>query len=109
MLLPLAPTLETLALGGNKLGGTITDDIASFTKLTFLGLGAAGVKGTLIAPHATLGKERRDWGARARERGALTDCSRRALPRCAGAIPESIGSLTNLQELYLGGNALTGA
>ena len=29
--------------------------------------------------------------------------------RCAGAIPESIGSLTNLQELYLGGNALTGA
>ena len=29
--------------------------------------------------------------------------------RCAGAILESIGSLTNLQALVLSGNALTGA
>ena len=46
MLLPLAPTLETLNLGGNKLGGTITDDIASFTKLKALGLYEMGLKGT---------------------------------------------------------------
>ena len=47
MLLPLAPTLEVLNLGDNKLGGTITDDIATFTKLTFLALDGAGVTGTL--------------------------------------------------------------
>ena len=46
MLLPLAPTLETLALGNNKLGGTITDDIASFTKLKTLELSEMGLKGT---------------------------------------------------------------
>ena len=47
MLLPLAPTLEALDLSGNKLGGTITDDIASFTKLKTLELHGMGVKGTL--------------------------------------------------------------
>ena len=47
MLLPLAPTLETLALGGNELGGTITDDIASFAKLSTLFLDDMGLKGTL--------------------------------------------------------------
>ena len=47
MLLPLAPTLETLDLGGNKLGGTITDDIASFMKLNFLYLALMGLQGTL--------------------------------------------------------------
>ena len=36
MLKSLAPTLERLELDGNKLGGTITDDIAAFTKLTEL-------------------------------------------------------------------------
>ena len=48
MLLPLAPTLKTLALDYNKLGGTITDDIASFTKLKTLSLEAMGVKGTFV-------------------------------------------------------------
>ena len=47
MLLPLAPTLETLALNGNKLGGTITDDIASFVKLNTLYLSDMGLKGML--------------------------------------------------------------
>ena len=45
LLAPLAPTLKTLGLGGNKLGGTITDDIAAFTKLTELWLGAMGLEG----------------------------------------------------------------
>ena len=47
MLLPLAPTLETLDLGHNPLGGTITDDIASFVKLNKLSLIGMGLKGTL--------------------------------------------------------------
>ena len=48
MLKPLAPTLETLGLGGNKLGGTITDDIAAFTKLTELRLFGMDLKGTFV-------------------------------------------------------------
>ena len=48
MLLPLAPTLKTLDLGRNKLGGTITDDIATFTKLNRLILQAMGLKGTFV-------------------------------------------------------------
>ena len=47
MLLPLTPTLETLVLGGNELGGTITDDIASFVKLSTLRLHSMGLEGTL--------------------------------------------------------------
>ena len=48
MLKPLAPTLETLVLSGNKLGGTITDDIAAFTKLTDLSLSIMELKGTFV-------------------------------------------------------------
>ena len=56
MLLPLAPTLETLFLGGNKLGGTITDDIAMFTKLKKLFLYEMGLKGT-FAQHPAYKRE----------------------------------------------------
>ena len=51
MLKPLAPTLEVLVLSGNKLGGTITDDIAAFTKLTFLNLGGMDLEGTIVVRH----------------------------------------------------------
>ena len=42
-----------------------------------------------------------------------TEANRRFLtrslfPRCAGAIPESIGNLTSLRELYLNNNQLEG-
>ena len=40
--------LEKLVLGGNELGGTITDDIAAFTKLTSLDLGGMDLKGTFV-------------------------------------------------------------
>ena len=52
MLKPLAPTLETLVLSGNKLGGTITDDIAAFTKLTELRLWGMDLKGTFVDTRA---------------------------------------------------------
>ena len=45
LLAPLASNLEILSLGGNKLGGTITDDIAVFTKLTSLQLPGMGLEG----------------------------------------------------------------
>ena len=45
LLAPLAPTLEKLNLGDNKLGGTITDDITAFTKLTELFLYDMGLGG----------------------------------------------------------------
>ena len=48
MLLPLAPTLETLNRGGNELGGTITDDVASFVKLEILHLSGMGLEGTFV-------------------------------------------------------------
>ena len=50
MLKPLAPTLETLLLSDNKLGGAITDDIVAFTKLSYLSLARMGVKGTFVQP-----------------------------------------------------------
>ena len=45
LLAPLALTLEKLDLGGNKLGGIITDDIAAFTKLTELRLFGMNLEG----------------------------------------------------------------
>ena len=48
LLAPLASTLEKLNLGGNKLGGTITDDIAAFTKLTELTLNGMGLDGECL-------------------------------------------------------------
>ena len=45
LLAPLAPTLEKLNLSLNKLGGTITDDIAAFTKLTELKLYGMNLEG----------------------------------------------------------------
>ena len=50
LLAPLAPKLEQLDLDGNKIGGTITDEIAAFTKLTKLNLAGMGLDG---APHHT--------------------------------------------------------
>ena len=45
LLAPLAPKLEILCLGGNRLGGTITDGIAAFTKLSVLELSNMNLEG----------------------------------------------------------------
>ena len=50
LLAPLASTLEKLNLGGNELGGTITDDIAAFTKLSELYLYEMGLEGAFVEP-----------------------------------------------------------
>ena len=49
LLAPLT-NLENLGLGGNKLGGTITADVASFTKLESLGLNCMGLDGKPLEP-----------------------------------------------------------
>ena len=49
MLAPLAPTLEKLKLGGNKVGGTITADIVVFTKLTELDLSFMNLQGAVCS------------------------------------------------------------
>ena len=48
LLAPLAPTLEKLNLGGNKLGGTITDGIVTFSKITELDLRGMGLEGACL-------------------------------------------------------------
>ena len=48
LLLPLAPRLQKLDLGGNQLGGMITSEIAKFEKLTKLGLYSMNLKGACI-------------------------------------------------------------
>ena len=48
LLAPLASTLEVLDLGHNKLGGTVTPDIAVFTKLTKLRLSSMGLEGASL-------------------------------------------------------------
>ena len=48
LLAPFASNLEKLSLGYNKLGGTITEDIAAFTKLTELRLDVMGLEGACL-------------------------------------------------------------
>ena len=65
LLVPLASTLEKLNLGGNKLGGTITDDIATFTKLTQLTLNEMSLDGEF--PFGTVtAQQRAEYGEQER-------------------------------------------
>ena len=97
LLAPLAPKLELLFLGGNKLGGTITDEIAAFTKLTKLSLALMGLDG---APHHTTSPRKpitTEANLMKRSTHALTTRLRTAAqPRIAQATsrPRSVSSQT---------------
>ena len=49
LLAPLASKFEILNLGGNELGGKITDDIAAFTKLKEVRLYDMGLEGEFLS------------------------------------------------------------
>ena len=99
-----------VSLYGNKPGFTLPSNIGELgndiVKLDLSGCSLQGIT-CCVTPTLHRGERGENWGAR--ERRALTDCSCRALPRCAGPIPESIGNLTSLQGLVLAETALSGA
>ena len=66
ILAPLASNLEKLSLSNNNLGGTITNDIAAFSKLTVLALGSMGLEGACLYNQANTTNDERNWGARFR-------------------------------------------
>ena len=104
----MPPSLEKLILGyeygnSNKFTGGIPTEWSSLTNLKELNVADCGLDGAFVCRHPCAYVPRYAMEA---NRRFLT---RSPFPRCAGAIPESIGNLTNLQVLNLGNNALTGA
>ena len=61
LLAPLVSTLEFLDLSENKLGGTITPDIAAFAKLTGLGLSGMGLEGASLGTTRPTAQKRIDF------------------------------------------------
>ena len=104
----MPPSLEKLDLSGDannpeKFTGGIPTEWGSLTNLKELNMAYCGLDGTFGCRHPCAHDPRYATEA---NRGFLT---RSPFPRCAGTIPESIGSLTSLQSLELKGNALSGA
>ena len=104
LLAPLAPTLEKLDLGDNKLGGTVTADIAAFTKLTELVLYNMGLEGASRGL-STYTAQKRIKKQIATEAKFKLLC---AHPR-TGQLPSELGQLTNLQTLDVAFNMFSGA
>ena len=75
LLAPLASNLESLNLSLNKLGGTITDDIAAFTKLAELGLYDMGLEGECARVSVEPGKH------------TNRNPFKKRITHCAGPIP----------------------
>ena len=105
----MPPSLKKLILGWehgsshNKFTGGIPTEWSSLTNLKELNVADCGLDGAFVCRHPCAYVPR-----------YATEPNRRFLTRfpflrCAGTIPESIGSLTNLELLWLSGNALSGA
>ena len=115
LLAPLAPTLETLNLGGNKLGGTITDDITAFTKLTELGLDSMGLEGAWYDQPETYRARKRIEKRIARAGTlqmmppSLKELNMYNAGKFTGGIPSEWGSRTNLKSLDMRNCGLDGA
>ena len=104
----MPPSLEKLILGAiignsNKFTGGIPTEWSSLTNLKELNVTNCRLDGAFVCRHPCAYVPR---NATEQNRKFLT---RSPFPRCAGAIPESIGNLTSLQGLGLQGNALSGA
>ena len=87
LLAPLA-NLEELSLGGNKLGGAITADVAAFNNLKKLNLCRMGLNGKPFSTRT--------------ERFNFLDQNCVA----SGCVPKELANLTNLVNLSLYGNQL---
>ena len=104
----MPPSLEKLILGAvfgnlNKFTGGIPTEWSSLTNLKELNVADCGLDGAFVCRHPCAYVPR---NATEPNRKFLT---RSPFPRCAGAIPESIGNLTNLRVLWLFQNKLSGA
>ena len=84
LLKPLASTLEKLDLGFNKLGGTLTEDISAYGKLTELRLSGMGIGGACVcrdvpiippATKANCGRHESDEQSRTQGRRSARRCS----------------------------------
>ena len=97
--------LEELDLGGNKLGGTITADVAIFTKLKKLQLKAMGLDGkTCMSQHTCVVRLLSFPSRFAGELPKLLPVSLEVLnlgDEFTGGIPSEWGALTNLKELRM--------
>ena len=113
LLTPVAPSLEVLCVGGNRLGGTIPSDIELFTRLTTLVLFDMDVGAPLprLLPSSLellVLNDNEFTGHIPSEWGALTNLQELDLSRCAlgGRLPEEMADLVNLKSLDLSDNGM---
>ena len=110
----MPPSLEILNLGAysdntNKFTGGIPAEWGSLTNLKELKLVACGLDGACRVCSDI--HERHLQKGKCRGEGKFSDLSMcfKIFILCTGNVPATIGNLTNLKELWLQGNKLSGA